>query len=103
LTVHFDSTEGALVPKARKGFRFNPQLYTNFKELASRNGYTVAAALEKFMASAVEFGLVFPSARNEAVEAEARVMLAWLKDGKYYTCHSMSASRLPLVLNWLCC
>lgn len=72
------------MPKARKGFRFNPQLYTNFKETASKNGYTVTAALEKFMVGAVEFGLAFPSAKNEAAEAEARVMLAWLKDGKYW-------------------
>lgn len=72
------------MPKARKGFRFNPQLYTTFKELASKNGYTVTGALEKFMADAVEFGLVFPSAKNEATESEAHVMLAWLKEGKYW-------------------
>ncbi len=52
------------MPKAFKGFRFNSQLYLGFKELALKNGYTVTAALEKFMASSVEFGLVFPSACN---------------------------------------
>jgi hypothetical protein len=37
------------------------------------------------MASAVEYGLVFPSAaRTKNVEAEARVMLTWLKEGKYW-------------------
>jgi len=72
------------MPKARKGFRFDPQLYMRFKELAGKNGYTVTATLEKFMANAVEFGLVFPSGKNEAAEAEARVMLAWLKEGKYW-------------------
>ena len=35
------------------------------------------------MADAVKFGLVFPSAKEEAVEAEARVMLSWLKEGKH--------------------
>jgi hypothetical protein len=45
LTVHFDGTEGVLVHKARKGFRFNLQLYTGFKELAGKNGYTGTAAL----------------------------------------------------------
>jgi hypothetical protein len=72
------------MPKARKGFRFNSQLYDSFKDLASRNGYTVTGALEKFMADSVRHGLVFPSGENEAAEAEARVMLAWLQAGKYW-------------------
>jgi hypothetical protein len=72
------------MPKARKGFRFNPELYEDFKDLASKNGYTATGALEKFMADAVKFGLVFPSSQNAAVEAEGRVMLAWLKGGKYW-------------------
>ena len=72
------------MPKARKGFRFNPQTYDNFKETASKNGYTVTAALEKFMTDSVKHGLTFPSAKNAATEAEARVMLAWLKEGKYW-------------------
>jgi len=73
------------LPKVFKAFRFNPQLYASFKELAAKNGYTVTGAFEKFMASAVEYGLVFPSAnKTESVEAEARVMLAWLKKGKYW-------------------
>ena len=73
------------MPKAFKAFRFNPQLYASFKELASKNGYTVTGALEKFMSCAVQYGLVFPSAaKNEDVEAEARIMLAWLKKGDYW-------------------
>jgi hypothetical protein len=37
------------------------------------------------MSSALENGLVFPSApKIENVEPEARVTLAWLKDGKYW-------------------
>jgi hypothetical protein len=74
-----------LMPKVLKSFKFNPQLYASFKELAAKNGYTVTAALEKFMMGAVEYGLVFPSAvKTEAVEAEARVMLAWLEKDKYW-------------------
>jgi len=72
------------LPKVFKAFRFDPQLYISFKDLASKNGYTATGALEKFMADAVKFGLVFPSAKNEAAEAEARVMLVWLKEGKYW-------------------
>lgn len=72
------------MPKTRKGFRFNPQLYESFKDLASKNGYTVTGAFETFMENAVKYGFVFPSARNEAVEAEARIMLTWLKAGKYW-------------------
>ena len=65
-------------------FRFDLNIYTGLKELASKNGYTVTGALERFMADAVKFGLVFPSSQNAAVEAEARVMLAWLREGKYW-------------------
>jgi len=73
------------MPKVFKGFRFNSQLYLSFKELTLKNGYTVTGAFEKFMASAVEYGLVFPSAaKTENMEAESRVMLAWLKEGKYW-------------------
>ena len=70
--------------KPFRTFRFDLQVYVAFKDLASKNGYTVTAALEKFMADAVKFGLVFPSSQNAAAEAEARVMLAWLKEGKYW-------------------
>ena len=72
------------IPKARRGFRFNSQIHEQFKELAGRNGYTVTAAFERFMSDAVKFGLAFPSAKTEIWEAEARVMLAWLKQGKYW-------------------
>jgi hypothetical protein len=43
----------------------------------------VTAALEKFMTDAVKFGLVCPSSQNAAPEAEARVMLSWLKEGNH--------------------
>ena len=72
------------MPKARKGFRFNPQVYADFKDLASKNGYTATGALEKFMADVVKFELVFPSSKNAAAQAEARFMLSWLKEGKYW-------------------
>ncbi|MGA3110731.1 MAG: hypothetical protein ABSE15_01695 [Candidatus Bathyarchaeia archaeon] len=73
------------MPKMFKAFRFSPQLYESFKELASKNGYTVTSAIEKFMSSALENGLSFPAApKIENVEVEARVMLTWLKDGKYW-------------------
>jgi hypothetical protein len=73
------------LPKIFKGFRFSAQLYVNFKELVSKNGYTVTGAFEKFMTDALEHGLTFPSAtKTENVEAEARIMLVWLKDGRYW-------------------
>ena len=72
-------------PKKLKGFRFNAQLYEGFKTLAAKKGYTVTAAFEKFMTSAIEYGLSFPSPiKTENVEAEARIMLTWLKEGRYW-------------------
>ena len=72
------------MPKKFKAFRLNPELYETFKKEAAKNGYTITAAIEKFMVDSVKHGLAFPSAKNEAVEAEARVMLTWLKEGKYW-------------------
>jgi hypothetical protein len=69
--------------KPFRTFRFDLQVYAAFKDLASENGCTVTAALEKSMGDAVKFGLVFPSCQNAAAEDEARVMLSWLKGGKY--------------------
>ena len=40
-----------------KAFRFDPQVYADFKGLASKSGYALTSALEKFMADAVKFGL----------------------------------------------
>ena len=49
------------MPKTIKAFRVNPEFYERFRVKASENGYTVAGAFEKFMSTAVEYGLVFPS------------------------------------------
>lgn len=61
------------MPKYFKAFRFDPQLYADFKEAASRSGYTVTGAIEKFMSDTIQYGLTFPSAKSEAAQAEARV------------------------------
>ena len=72
-------------PKMFKGFRFNSALYTNFKDLAGKNGYTVTETFEKFMSNALSFGLMFPSdAKVKNIESEARVMLSWLKQNRYW-------------------
>ena len=73
----------AHIARVFKVFRFDPQVYADFKALASKNGCAMTSALEKFMADSLKFGLIFPSAKQEAAEAEARVMLSWLKEGKY--------------------
>ena len=72
------------MPRAFRSFRFNPQVYSSFKELASKNGYTVTGALEKSMSASVEFGLEFSSAKTEDAEREARIMLTWLKQKQYW-------------------
>ena len=74
------------MPKMLKAFRFYPELYESFKTLASENGYTVTGAFEKFMSSALEYGLAFPSASkiNEDAETEAPVLLTLLKRNEYW-------------------
>jgi len=74
------------LPKTLKTFRLDLELYGRFKDLASKSGCTVTGAFEKFMGSCVENGVLsFPrSVSAKDVEAEARVMLAWLKKGQHW-------------------
>ncbi len=70
-----------------KAFRFDPQLYDQFKALASAGGYTVTGAFERFMQICVDGGaLVFPERDVAGFEAEARVLLDWLvgKGKRFY-------------------
>jgi hypothetical protein len=63
LTVHFDGT-GRVLPK-RLNLSGSALKCMKISELASKKGYTFA--LEKFMMSAVDYELVFPSARTENI------------------------------------
>ena len=71
--------------KVFKGFRFDPELYGGFKGLASAGGCTVTGAFERFMNCCVEAGvLVFAERAVEGFEAEARVLVDWLRKGKRF-------------------
>jgi hypothetical protein len=73
------------LPKPLKSFRFNPQTYNAFKELASQNGYTTTSALEKFMQTALQHGMIFPAAaKTQDTETEAKIILTWLQQGRYW-------------------
>ena len=77
--------QGGVVAKAFKAFRFDPALYARFKKLVGESGLTVTEALERFMGTCVSAGAItFPTASKGGVEAEARVLLAWLKKGKRF-------------------
>jgi hypothetical protein len=66
------------------GFRFDPELYAKFKELAKNNSLMVTEALEKFMRACLQVGAVkFPEPVGD-VEAEARVLLAWWRKGAHW-------------------
>ena len=40
---------------------------------------------EKFMSNALDYGLMFPSdPKVENIELEARIMLSWLKQNRYW-------------------
>lgn len=81
--------------KAFKGFRFDPELYARFKRLAAENGLGVTEAFERFMKACVENGVVrFPGSVD--CEAEARVLLAWLRKGEYwYGIHEAEEISVP--------
>jgi len=85
ITSQYSSFIRYFLPKAFKAFRFNPELYSRFKELATENGLRVTEAFEKFMQACVSAGSIrFPTADRRGTEAEARVLLAWLRKGKLF-------------------
>ena len=72
-----------VLAKVLTSFKFEAQTYNSFKQLSSSKGYTVTAALERFMNSCLEDGdLVFPEHNVNGFEAEARVLVDWLGKGK---------------------
>lgn len=84
LLIHIVYTVSWMAKKI-KAFRFHPDVYMRFRELASTGGYTVTGAFEKFMRTCIECEqLVFPEPiKAEDAEAEARIMLAWLRKDRY--------------------
>jgi len=78
-------TGGDFLAKAFRAFRFDPELYARFKELVAGSGLTVTEAFERFMEACVSARAVtFPTGSRQGVEAEARVLLAWLRKGKRF-------------------
>jgi hypothetical protein len=83
--IDFVYTEVCVLAKIFKGFRFEAQLYRDFKSVASAGGCTVTGAFERFMDVCVEGGLlVFPERNIEGFEAEARVLVDWLLKGRRF-------------------
>jgi hypothetical protein len=77
--------QAVVLAKVFKGFRFDVQLYSDFKGVASAGGCTVTGAFERFMSGCVEGGLlVFPERNIEGFEVEARVLVDWLRKGKRF-------------------
>jgi hypothetical protein len=75
------------VTKKFMGFRFDPELYAKFKELAKNNSLMVTEAFEKFMAACLQVGAVKfpePAVEKRDVEAEVRVLLAWWRKGAHW-------------------
>ncbi len=85
MLIHIVYTVSWMAKKI-KAFRFHPDVYMHFRELASTGGYTVTGAFEKIMRICIECEqLVFPkAAKVEDAEAEARIMLAWLRKNTHW-------------------
>lgn len=65
--------------------RFKPDFYTNFKEVAKTNGYTVTGAYEDFMAACIETNkIVIPERQLQDYEMAARVLSDWLRKGRFF-------------------
>ena len=89
--------------KILTSFKFDPQVFGSFKQLASGGGYSVTGAFERFMTTCVEEGvLVFPERNTAGFEAEARVLVDWLKKGKrFYRTESGVELNISGRLVWL--
>lgn len=77
--------------KSFRGFRFDPELYAEFKELVARSNFTITEAFERFMSACVSTGAVrFPESEERErkagrdAEAESRILLTWLKKGEFW-------------------
>jgi len=73
--------------KTLKAFRFDPELYDKFKDVAQKSDLMITEAFERFMRVCVEVGAVkFPesSVGRRDAEAEARVLLSWLRSGQMW-------------------
>jgi len=102
LFIRFVYTGGCVV-KVFKGFRFDSELYAGFKRVACAGGCTVTGAFERFMSCCVEGGgLVFPDGGTEGFEAEARVLVDWLRKGRrFYRGEGGVEVNVPGRLVWL--
>ena len=102
LFIRFVYTGGCVV-KVFKGFRFDPELYAGFRRVACAGGCTVTGVFERFMRCCVEGGgLVFPDRGTEGFEAEARVLVDWLRKGRrFYRGEGGVEVNLPGRLVWL--
>ena len=87
--------------KKKKIFRFNEDLYGEFKQICTLNNFTLTEALERFMAGCVEAGrLVLPEKTDYNVEA--RIMVDWLsKDQFFYRGESGDELSVQARLLWL--
>jgi len=85
--------------KVFRGFRFDPELYAEFKELAARCNFGVTEAFERFMKACVkiqEIKFPEPAYSVRDVETEARILLAWLSKKKYwYNINSETEVHIP--------
>ena len=72
--------------KPLKAFRFPPDVYSSFKKVVSKSGYTVTGAFTRFMTLCIDWDeLVFPEKTGvEGLEAKARVLLDWYKRGSFW-------------------
>jgi hypothetical protein len=92
-----------LMGKMYKGFRFDPELYADFRKLASSGGCTVTGAFERFMKVRVDGGvLVFPESGVGSCEVEARVLVDWSRKGRrFYRGENGEEVNIPGRLLWL--
>ncbi len=87
------------MPKVFRGFRFDLEIYTKFKELAAQCNLGVTEALEGFMKACVRIQEIkFPEPADSVrdVEVEARILLAWLrKENYWYSIDSKTQMYVP--------
>lgn len=72
--------------KPLRAFRFPVDVYSSFKKVAGKNGYTVTGAFTRFMMLCVDWDmLVFPEKPGgEGLKSEVKVLLNWIENNRFW-------------------
>lgn len=72
--------------KPLRSFRFPSDVYSSFKKIVSKNGYTMTGAFTRFMMLCNDLDmLVFPEKpEGESLKTEVNILLNWIENKRFW-------------------